>query len=73
MHTHFLLIFLAPFKKMNIFLHFKVCYIYEDKKCPYGKHSDSSQGPAVVKRQVHTLQFTKKKYIYMFERINWCS
>lgn len=46
---------------MNIFLHFKVCYIYEDKKCPYGKHSESSQGPAVVRRQVHTLQFTKKK------------
>ncbi len=37
-HTYFFpSFFFCPFSKKNIFLHFKVCYIYEQgRKCPHG-------------------------------------
>lgn len=53
MHTYFPFTFLTTFFffKENIFLHFKLCHIYEGRRSPHGKHSDASPGPTLVRGQ----------------------
>lgn len=74
MHTYFPFTFLTAFFffEENIFLHFKLCHIYEGRRSPHGKHSDASPGPTLVRGQTSDQMNTGAILQHSFwERRSW--